>query len=222
MNLTLFEWILLQAMQSILQRHTVMLLAVVCVCLCVHWLRYWCVPLGGDVVAATVVKQGDKSAQQQSNTTMWDPKRLEQAIYSFLHPPLNRTDGNDRHKTEALCRTLLEVMLGMVLPKVRPKWLVNPTTKRCLELDMYNEEHKLAFEYDGAQHNVYTPHYHVNEHHFQYRKLLDQLKTELCREAGVLLIRIPWAEVSYSNEVRTARYLQQLLYTKGIPHQTIV
>ena len=27
--------------------------------------------------------------------------------------------------------------------------------------------------------------------HFKYRRLLDQLKNELCREKGVLLLRIP-------------------------------
>ena len=44
---------------------------------------------------------------------------------------------------------------------------------------MFNEEHKLAFEYDGAQHQHYTPHFHQNEDHFRYRQLLDKLKSEL-------------------------------------------
>lgn len=108
-------------------------------------------------------------------------------------------------RTETLCRALLEKMLNVKLPKVRPKWLVNPTTKRCLELDMYAEDIKLAFEVDGAQHDVYTPHFHSvhirwndisceqkgSMDHFKYRRLLDQLKNELCRERGVLLLRIP-------------------------------
>ena len=75
----------------------------------------------------------------------------------------------DRHRTEALCRSLLEAMLQMKLPKCRPRWLVNPTTKRPLELDMYSEPNRLAFEYDGAQHGHYTPHFHRNEEHFKYR-----------------------------------------------------
>ena len=87
---------------------------------------------------------------------------------------------------------------------------------------MYNEANRLAFEYDGAQHDVYTPHYHTNEYHFQYRKLLDKLKDELCREAGVTLIRIPWAEVSYKDEVRTARFLERLLYTNNITYQSVL
>jgi hypothetical protein len=117
---------------------------------------------------------------------------------------------------------MLEAMLDLKLPKVRPKWLVNPTTKRCLELDMYSERHRLAFEYDGAQHTVYTPHYHLNEHHFEYRRLLDKLKDQLCRDAKVTLLRIPWGQISGQDPVRTARFLEKLLYTHGIPYRSLL
>lgn len=172
--------------------------------------------------------------------TILDPGRLRETIDLFVGP-LGRSaaagstrsgrwgggggdpdGGGERHRTEALCRALLETLLQMKLPKVRPKWLVNPTTKRSLELDMYNERHRIAFEYDGAQHDVFVPHFHANEHHFEYRRLLDKLKTELCREAGVKLIRVPWKEVSCKDEVRTARYLQQLLYTHGVPYLPVL
>lgn len=86
---------------------------------------------------------------------------------------------------------------------------------------MYNQAHQLAFEYDGAQHDVYTPHYHANADHFAYRQLLDRLKTELCRDAGVTLIRISWTEVSYRDPVRTARFLERLLYTHGLPYRSL-
>jgi hypothetical protein len=154
-----------------------------------------------------------------TETTLYNPIRLREALGQFVQ---QRTEGGggERHRTEALCRRLLEFMLEMELPKCRPKWLVNPTTKRCLELDMYNATHQLAFEYDGAQHDVYTPHYHANEDHFAYRKLLDRLKTELCRDAGVKLVRISWAEVSQRDPVRTARFLERLLYTHGLPYRS--
>ena len=158
-----------------------------------------------------------------SAPTLYDPKKLHDTLTYFALPPRHGTQTkHERHRTEALCRELLESMLAMPLPKVRPKWLTNPTTKRALELDMYNQEHRIAFEYDGAQHDVYTPHYHANEHHFQYRKLLDRLKTELCREAKVMLIRIPWSEVSCQDEVRTARFLERLLYTHHLPYKSVL
>lgn len=177
---------------------------------------------GGDGIAA--------DTPAPPSATLWNPDRLEGMIRSFIGGGRPGGGGNggggggggpppERHRTEAVCRELLEFMLQMPLPKVRPDWLVNPTTKRRLELDMYNAEHRIAFEYDGAQHDVYTPHYHANEHHFEYRRLLDRLKTELCRERGVLLLRIPWTDVSASDRPRTARYLQRLLSLHRVPHR---
>ena len=50
------------------------------------------------------------------------------------------------HKTETLCCHALEKMVGKSFPKYRPKFL------NGLEYDMYNEEMKLAVEFNGIQH----------------------------------------------------------------------
>ena len=152
--------------------------------------------------------------------TLYDPQRLRAMLNTFTTS--TRSGQSERHRTESLCRTLLEAMTGVTFPKARPKWLTNPVTKRCLELDMYNEKNRLAFEYDGAQHDVYTPHYHSSTDHFEYRRLLDKLKGELCRDAGVRLIRISWSDVSCKDEARTARYLEHLLRHNGIPFRSIL
>ena len=110
---------------------------------------------------------------------------------------------------------------GMVDQKGGGLWGAHATRRR-LELDMYSEKQRLAFEYDGAQHDVYTPHFHLNEHHFAYRRLLDRLKDELCRSHGVTLIRIPWTSVSASDTVHTARFLEGLLYSHGIAYRSVV
>jgi hypothetical protein len=175
------------------------------------------------------------AAPSAPGPTLWNPDLLEDTLRRFIqltpahdsgwngsndrHPHHNHQ--GDRYKTETVCRELLEHMLQMPLPKVRPAWLVNPTTKRRLELDMYNEANRIAFEYDGAQHDVFTPTWHVNEHHFEYRRLLDRLKTELCREHGVMLIRIPWTDVSARDVSLTARYLERLLASHRVPYRSI-
>lgn len=164
------------------------------------------------------------AAHRGAATTLSDPARLQTTLNLFAEaPPVAGGGGGDgRHRTEALCRRLLEAMLGVPLPKVRPRWLTNPTTRRALELDLYNEDLRLAFEFDGSQHDVFTPHFHRSEEHFRYRQLLDRLKTDLCREAGVRLIRIPWHEVSVSDEARTARYLERVLAQHGIPFRSVL
>ena len=155
--------------------------------------------------------------------TLYDPDRLQRTLNLFAQGPATPAVARgERHRTEALCRTLLEAMLGVPLPKVRPPWLTNPTTRRALELDLYAADLRLAFEFDGSQHDVFTPHFHRSEEHFRYRQLLDRLKTELCRERGVRLLRIPWHEVSLSDEARTARYLERLLAAEGIPFRSVL
>lgn len=153
-----------------------------------------------------------------SECTLYDPDRLEAAIATFTNPEkLKRAmsgqiaKDSQRHRGEAFCRQVLEAMLRMRLPKARPKWCVNPVTRRPLELDMYNQEHKLAFEYDGAQHAVYTPHYHGNQSNFEYRRLLDKLKAELCKKEGVRLVRIPWHQVQLRDPEGTVQNLRRIL-----------
>ena len=208
LQLTPVEDLTLRALRYACRPLLVRVLLWMTVALCLYWVIQRIMGLDGV---------------QGNDLTLYNPGKLHDTLTFFALPPAqSNTTQNQRHKTEHLCRQLLEAMLKMKLPKVRPKWLMNPTTKRCLELDMYNEAHHLAFEYDGAQHKVFTPHYHANEHHFEYRKLLDKLKDELCREANVKLIRIPWSDVSYGDEVRTARFLEHLLYTNGIPYRSVI
>lgn len=89
-------------------------------------------------------------------------------------------------KGERRFRAALEEIIGAKFPKGYPDWLVNPKTKRILELDGYNEKLKLAFEYDGGT--------HAEDFRFKSDKdkvdtvYKDELKRELCRQNGVLLL----------------------------------
>lgn len=95
-------------------------------------------------------------------------------------------------KGEAECRRCLEEMFGLPFPRVRPDFLRNPETSRCLELDCYNESLKLGLEYNGIQHYV-----HPNFTGQSYKKFLAQLrrdtfKVEECDRRGVYLITVPY------------------------------
>ena len=80
---------------------------------------------------------------------------------------------------------------------MRPDWLKNPWTYQNLELDGYNPDivtpkgKGLAFEYDGVQHSRFTPLFHSCVDDFEYQVMKDSLKDEMCKDEGVLLIRIP-------------------------------
>lgn len=72
--------------------------------------------------------------------------------------------------------------------KTRPEWLKNPETNRCLELDFYCENLKIAIEVQGYQHYTYPNHYHKTDVDFQNQIKRDELKKKLCQENNITLV----------------------------------
>lgn len=97
-------------------------------------------------------------------------------------------------KGELECRRVLQKIFSLPFNKIRPNWLNNVVTggNYNLELDCYNDKLKLACEYQGKQHYVYTPHFHKNKEAFLNQKYRDQMKRTLCRDNGVKLIEVPY------------------------------
>lgn len=75
--------------------------------------------------------------------------------------------------------------------KVRPRWLKNNEGNN-LELDMYNEDLKLAIEYNGIQHYQYISFFHKTEDNYKKRVDDDNIKIQKCKEKGINLINIPY------------------------------
>ena len=99
------------------------------------------------------------------------------------------------NKKEELCRGILEKTFGVPFPTVRPDWLVNPDTGKCLELDAYNSELNLALEYDGEQHYKFVPIFHKTPSDLNKQIERDAYKTRICKLHGIRLIRVPyWIE----------------------------
>lgn len=96
-----------------------------------------------------------------------------------------------KSKYEEQCRKIFETIFLDTFPDVRPDWLQNPVTGANLELDGYCEKLMLAFEYDGKQHDTYTPHFHTNKRALEYQQEKDAHKDKVCLERGIDLIRIP-------------------------------
>ena len=67
----------------------------------------------------------------------------------------------------------------------RPDWLSG------LEFDCYSKELNLAVEYNGRQHEVYTPFFHRDENGFYHQIERDLRKAGIAEERGTILIVIP-------------------------------
>jgi hypothetical protein len=109
---------------------------------------------------------------------------------------------SSKSKSEEMARTVLEQISGLAFPKKRPVWLVYEG--RRLELDGFNEQSKVAFEYQGQQHYDTKGVYGGTKEQLERRKNIDDTKRKLCTERGVYLI-----EIAYT--VRPENFKEEIL-----------
>jgi hypothetical protein len=114
--------------------------------------------------------------------------------------------GKNYYENKA--REIFEKIFNKPFIKVRPKFLKNLATGRNLELDGYNDELKIAFEYDGRTHyEEWDPN---NPGKLAYVRENDILKEKLCKENGILLIRIPyWESLRLEEFIKEALNVQE-------------
>ena len=92
-----------------------------------------------------------------------------------------------KNKSEKKFREVIEKYFNVGFPKKRPKWLINTEGNR-LELDGYNEELGVAFEYQGHQHFEVISYFKDTKEKFAKCQEHDNLKKELCKKYGVTLL----------------------------------
>ncbi len=97
-----------------------------------------------------------------------------------------------RSKGEDECVRVLENLFDRKFKRVRPSFLRSPETGRNLELDCYNEELKLAIEYNGRQHYKHPSFPGFTEEQFKSQLQRDRFKRERCNELGIYLITVPY------------------------------
>lgn len=100
-------------------------------------------------------------------------------------------------KGEKACKIALKEIFNRDFTTVRPWWLLNNETGKRMEIDCYNEEIEdeyqspLGVEYDGIQHRLFTERFHKTSQDHIDQKRRDELKDKICKERGVMLIRVP-------------------------------
>lgn len=124
----------------------------------------------------------------QSSYSNFKDVVLDMSVPKEVQPLLKRT----RKKTEDKCRDIFEKITNKPFPTTRPGFLMNPETGKNLELDGYNPELQLAFEYSGRQHYKYVSAFHSSETDLHEQVKRDTLKAQLCKENGIHLIVIPY------------------------------
>lgn len=105
---------------------------------------------------------------------------------------MSKASKDFQSKGEKECKRSVEEITQKHFTKHRPDFLKNEITGKNLELDCYNDELKLAIEYNGIQHYEYTPIFHKNRESFYNTKYRDKIKETLCRQKEVKLIVVPY------------------------------
>lgn len=97
----------------------------------------------------------------------------------------------------------LEAASGITFVRnIRPVWLLNPVTRRPMELDLFSERLKIGIEYDGPQHSVYPNPYHNTFEEFLEQQARDVAKDSICIEKGIRLIRVSACVGDIADQVR--------------------
>lgn len=92
---------------------------------------------------------------------------------------------------EAITRETLEDIYQVPFISCRPDFMLNPLSGETLELDCYNDELKLAAEYNGIQHYEWPNYTKQTKQQFFYQVQRDQLKKDLCDQYGIYLLSVP-------------------------------
>lgn len=95
-------------------------------------------------------------------------------------------------KLELMSKVILEEIFGRPFYKIRPDFLRNDVTGMNLEIDLYNDDLKLAVEVQGDQHYKFNAYFHKNKEHFLNQRYRDEMKKWKCKERGITLVEVPY------------------------------
>lgn len=118
-----------------------------------------------------------------------------------------------KKSSERIVHALLEFICQLSFESnVRLDFLKYPVTGRNLELDGYNEENNLAFEYQGIQHFDVSSYYKNGAAELCRQQDHDKFKAEKCEQLGIRLVVVTYLERKKSMDHLAQFILDQLIY----------
>lgn len=113
-------------------------------------------------------------------------------VDDFVPPTSWYVQGYDdtSSKGESMAKKCLEDFFKVEFKKVRI--IPNPNTGQMLELDCYNDQLKIALEYQGIQHYKFVPYFHGTVEKFKDQLIKDEYKALYCKKNKIKLIIVPY------------------------------
>lgn len=151
---------------------------------------HWCPHCGGtarktisDMMRLAKIKNGKCMSQVYKNSH--SKLEWECALgHSFYMKPYCVYEGQwcpicSKRICERITRYCFEKIFNVKFESIRPSFLENPKTGRNLELDGFNSDLNIAFEYNGQQ--------HYKDNTLFSRSQNDTLKMQLCKDNNIKL-----------------------------------
>lgn len=107
-----------------------------------------------------------------------------------INSPPRSKKGKFISRGERICCQTMEKIYGSKFSSVWPEWLINPETGETLELDCYNDDLKIAVEYNGEQHYKWPNFTNQTYAQFINQVRRDDLKRHLCDKHNVYLLSL--------------------------------
>lgn len=122
-------------------------------------------------------------------------RRTEEEFPAFpkdFQVPSQKEEGDSLGET--CCVKFMRALYpNSLFIKDRPRWLKNPKTGFCLELDGYCRDKSLAVEYNGEQHYNWNHYYNnYSKKKYEEQRERDETKVKICKRQGVKLIVVPY------------------------------
>jgi hypothetical protein len=105
---------------------------------------------------------------------------------------------------------IIELLTGTdTMENGAPNFLHNYETGGRMQYDLYLTAFRIAFEFQGPQHKMITPHF-PGEERLAAQQQRDELKRSLSQKAGITLIEVWGHQLSFE-------YLEGILRAHGVP-----
>ena len=114
---------------------------------------------------------------------------LYECLEQFSEDVWEATSMNINSK-EKFCRDVIEELTDRKFVKARPQWLV--LNGKRLEIDIFNEQLKIALEYNGEQHYKLCLLNKYDKEILAEQKKHDEFKEAICKDRGLTFIKIQY------------------------------
>lgn len=131
--------------------------------------------------------------------------------YNLLHhivPSESKQQETIKHQMSKGAQKLHDLIrkhFGMY--KIRTEYALPGTSYR---LDFYLPQLRIAFEYDGKQHDAFVKHWHQTDHGLALQRKKDERKNKACARKGIQLLRFSWkdevTQIDFKNKLNKINY----------------